>query len=175
MECSDLSGLNPLIRRAGAADADVLQSLIDDVYRDATWLPPGVSRVRRLSEVTAGEQVWVAVERLVVDHITGGSASMDSASGDSPTEGVDERIVGMLSIYEPEAFIHHLYVAAESRSGGIGSCLLNAAETWLPYPWRLKCVTANTRALAFYARQGWLKEAEGDGEEGPYVQLIKSS
>ena len=157
-----------------------MQSLIDDVYRDATWLPPGVSRVRHLSEVTAGEQVWVAVERLVLGHITGGSASMDSASGDSasgdsPTEGVHERIVGMLSVYVPEAFIHHLYVAAESRSGGVGRRLLNAAETWLPYPWRLKCVTANTRALAFYARQGWVKEAEGDGEDGPYVQLIKSS
>jgi len=58
----------------------------------------------------------------------------------------------MLSVYAAECFIHHLCVAADRRSRGVGAQLLNSLITLLPYPWRLKCVAANTRALLFYEK-----------------------
>ena len=51
---------------------------------------------------------------------------------------------------------------SDRRSRGVGAQRLNSLITLLPYPWRLKCVAANTRALLFYERQGWTKEGEGD-------------
>ena len=83
------------------------------------------------------------------------------------------RIIGMVSVYEADAFIHHLYVAASTHRQGVGTAMLDSLKPWLAYPWRLKCVCANTQALAFYAAHGWVVEEEGAGEEGPYFQLVR--
>ena len=131
-----------------AADTLALQRLIDEVYRNANWLPASANRSLDITLVTKGERTMVAVNRA-------------------------GRIIGLLSVYEADAFIHHLYVAASTHRQGVGAALLGSLKPWLAYPWRLKCVCANTPALAFYAARGWVVEDEGEGEEGPYVQLIK--
>ena len=136
------------IRPAMAADTRALQGLIDEVYRNATWLPAAANRSLDFEEVTKGERITVAENRA-------------------------GRIVGFVSIYEVDAFIHHLYVAASTHRQGVGGALLESLKPWLAYPWRLKCICANTPALAFYAAHGWVVEEKGNGEEGPYFQLIK--
>ncbi len=136
------------IRPAMAADTLALQRLIDEVYRNANWLPASANRELDITLVTKGERTMVAVNRA-------------------------GRIIGLLSVYEADAFIHHLYVAASTHRQGVGAALLDSLKPWLAYPWRLKCVCANTPALEFYATRGWVVEEEGEGEEGPYVQLIK--
>ena len=131
-----------------AADTLALQRLIDEVYRNANWLPASANRALDITLLTKGERITVAVNRA-------------------------GRVIGLVSAYEADAFIHHLYVAASTHRQGVGAALLGSLKPWLAYPWRLKCVCANTPALAFYAARGWVVEDEGEGEEGPYVQLIK--
>jgi ribosomal protein S18 acetylase RimI-like enzyme len=87
--------------------------------------------------------------------------------------GSDDKPLGFLSVWEPDRFIHHLYVRGEARDRGIGRALLRSLRTRLPVPWKLKCLTANDGALAFYMRQGWRKVSSDVGEEGPYFVLEK--
>ena len=61
----------------------------------------------------------------------------------------------------------------ELRDRGIGKALLGSLSARLPMPWKLKCLTANDAALAFYASQGWSKVSSDIGEEGPYFVLEK--
>lgn len=131
-----------------AADARALQGLIDEVYGNATWLAASANRSLDFTQVTKGERITVAENRA-------------------------GRIVGVVSVYEVDAFIHHLYVAASTHRQGIGGALLESLKPWLACPWRLKCVCANTQALAFYAAHGWVVEEESEGEEGPYFQLVR--
>lgn len=76
-------------------------------------------------------------------------------------------------MWEPDAFIHHLYVRRESQRKGVALMLLKSLETQLPLPWKLKCLRANTGALAFYFSQGWKEVSSGDGDEGPFAVLEK--
>jgi GNAT superfamily N-acetyltransferase len=85
--------------------------------------------------------------------------------------GSDDEPEAFISVWEPDAFIHHLYVRNGSQQKGIGKQLLNTLGARLPRPWRLKCVRANNRALTFYLDQGWIEVSSGVGEDGPYVML----
>jgi len=61
-----------------------------------------------------------------------------------------------------------LHVAAEARDAGVGSALMAAAKAASPIL-RLWVFQANTPALRFYARQGFVETEHGDGsgnEEG---------
>ncbi|MCL1030278.1 GNAT family N-acetyltransferase [Serratia sp. arafor3] len=51
---------------------------------------------------TTGEEIWVAEQ--------------------------DGRLLGFVSIYRAEDFIHHLYVDTQQPPQGVGSALLHAAE-----------------------------------------------
>ena len=79
-----------------------------------------------------------------------------------------------VSVWEPDAFIHHLYVRNGWRQKGIGKQLLNALDTRFPKPWRLKCLRANDKALAFYLRHGWLEISSGESDDGPYALLERT-
>jgi ribosomal protein S18 acetylase RimI-like enzyme len=73
-------------------------------------------------------------------------------------------ILGVLSLYEPSAFIHSLYV--EDRGRGIGKALLDHIAPLVDKPLTLKVQAANKRALAFYQREGF--EAIDEGSDPPY-------
>lgn len=88
--------------------------------------------------------------------------------------GMDDGPVGFASAWEPEAFIHHLYVRGGSRQRGVGRLLLTALRARLPMPWRLKCLRANAGALAFYVGQGWREISSGVGEDGPFALLERT-
>jgi len=122
------------------------------IYRqcraEATWLP-AAGMEPDFARDTEGEVLLVAV-------------------------GIDDQPEGFVSVWEPEAFIHHLYVRSGSRKKGIGTQLLESLRSRLRKPWKLKCVRANDAALAFYLRQGWLEISSGVGEDGPYAVLEKA-
>ena len=88
--------------------------------------------------------------------------------------GSNDEPEGFVSVWEPDAFIHHLYVRSRSRKRGIAKQLLNSLGTRLSKPWRLKCVRANDVALAFYLDHGWMEVSAGVGEDGPYAVLEKA-
>lgn len=43
--------------------------------------------------------------------------------------------------------------------------------TWLPPPYRVKCVSKNRGALTFYHKHGWIEIERGTGEDGDYLLL----
>ncbi|MBK6980686.1 MAG: GNAT family N-acetyltransferase [Betaproteobacteria bacterium] len=125
-----------------------LEAIYRDSRTEATWLPSEARDESDFARDTKGEVLHVAV-------------------------GKDDEPVGFVSVWEPDAFIHHLYVRSGSRQRGIGKVLLNTLRARLPMPWRLKCLRANDGALAFYFSQGWREVSSGVGEDGPFAVLEK--
>lgn len=84
-------------------------------------------------------------------------------------------VVGFLSLWVADSFIHHLYVAPHAHSLGIGTALLAHAERLVgPASLCLKCQRANTRALAFYGARGFRETTDtGRDEFGHWVRLLK--
>jgi RimJ/RimL family protein N-acetyltransferase len=133
------------IRRAVDSDRSALEALYLECRRDARWLPDWRSRAT-FAEVSRGETEYVAV----------GSAG---------------ELQGMVSVWEDDPFVHHLYVREAFRRGGVAGALLDRLVGMLAFPWRLKCMRANGEALDFYAKRGWKRIGEGTGNEGEYVEL----
>lgn len=82
-------------------------------------------------------------------------------------------IAGFVSIWMPDAFVHHLYVDPSYQRQGIGAALLaNAARIADGMELSLKCQTENENALHFYQTLGFVEAGEqGDGEFGRWVRL----
>jgi GNAT superfamily N-acetyltransferase len=136
------------VRLLDNGDTQAIEAIYRDCRTEAIWLPPAARDNSDSARDTAGEKLLVAV-----------------TSDDLP--------LGFLSVWEPDRFIHHLYVHSEMRNRGVGKALLESLGAQVPAPWTLKCLTANDRALAFYTSQGWKKISSGVGDEGPYVVLEK--
>jgi len=137
------------VRPFAEPDREAVEAIYRECRAEAAWLPPDARADSDLARDTAGEILFVAV-------------------------GSDDNPLGFVSIWEPDRFIHHLYVRSELRDRGIGKALLGSLRSRLPLPWKLKCLTANDAALAFYRSQGWIKVSSDAGEEGPYFVLEKS-
>jgi len=119
------------IRRANAGDIPALISLFYRARVEAFhWRPRESFDPSDFLKETAGETIEVALDR----------------------EGT---VLGFIAIWEPERFVHHLFVDPDHQRRGVGSLLLAGVRAWLPQPHRLKCVTANHSAYAFYIRHGW--------------------
>jgi ribosomal protein S18 acetylase RimI-like enzyme len=87
---------------------------------------------------------------------------------------VDGQIVGFASLWEDEAFLHHLYVDPRYHRRGIGSALLQDIDPRGTRALSLKCQTENAAALGFYSRHGFIEgKGRGEDEFGPWVRLIR--
>jgi GNAT superfamily N-acetyltransferase len=90
-------------------------------------LDTGAYKLSDFEHDTEGEAIWVAVE--------------------------SDEVLGFVSIWEPDCFVHHLFVSPEVLKRGIGSKLLNFVKQRYANL-SLKCLTQNTHAVAFYLSQG---------------------
>lgn len=83
------------------------------------------------------------------------------------------KIIGFISLWEKESppFIHHLFIASEHQRRGVGKLLIESLLSWLPRPYRLKCLARNQGALAFYRKNQWIEIDRGLSEEGVYLLL----
>ena len=90
---------------------------------------------------------------------------------------VDERILGYISIWTPDWFIHHLYVDPLAHGTGIGTALLSHSERLTnSHQLSLKCQLANTEALEFYKARGFVEASEtGVDEYGDWIRLVKTT
>ena len=117
-------------------------------------------------QIRKDEFYWTDLEQLSVsdfDHsIEGERIIVAEAQG---------RIAGFLSVWEPDKFIHNLFVAKEFRRAGVGRALIRMALSEYGTPLTLKCVAKNETALRFYAKNGWQVEQEDSGKEGAYYLL----
>ena len=95
---------------------------------------------------TEGEKIWVAEEL--------------------------GQIVGFISVWEPENYIHHLFVLPKFANQGHGSSLLSICMKNIGRPAKLKCVSRNKNALEFYRRKGWETISTDIDSNGEY-QLMQ--
>ncbi len=97
---------------------------------------------------TEGEQIWMAV------------------SG--------EKVLGFVSVWEAESFIHHLYICPKTLRFGAGSALLNTCKQHYSVL-TLKCLTANENAIGFYRSQGIvISSTEGEGLERYHLMTYQA-
>lgn len=134
------------IRTAEAGDEVAIQALFAHTLLSARWLPDSAKDDVDFKRNSGGETVWVCVDG-------------------------QGRLLGMVSVYAPGKFIHHLYVAPGQARRGVGRALLDSLDTWLPRPWYLKCVERNIEARAFYKACGWIETETNLGSQGRYVVL----
>lgn len=95
---------------------------------------------------------------------------------DADTEGewilvaeAGQRVIGFISVWVHENFIHHLYIDSQFQRKGVGTSLLNAVKDKLTFPLQLKCLQNNQQAVSFYSRCGWKAKSEGISAEGFYT------
>ena len=81
---------------------------------------------------------------------------------------IDGAIAGFVSVWEPDLFIHNLFVLKAYRRTGLGAVLLAEANRKYGGPLSLKCMKENKNALAFYEKNGWQIRESGMCEEGEY-------
>lgn len=81
----------------------------------------------------------------------------------------DGTLSGLATVYEPEAFLHFLFVEKTARGQGVGQALVKYLQEQYEAPLTLKCLKENQPALEFYRKTGWTEVAEGSGNEGAYV------
>ncbi|GGY21533.1 GNAT family N-acetyltransferase [Paludibacterium paludis] len=79
--------------------------------------------------------------------------------------------VGFASVWEPDSFLHHLYILPAHQGRGIGKALVERCAALCRDTMTLKCLSANHKALAFYASQGWTFEEKGHDTDGEYHVL----
>ncbi|WP_338874336.1 GNAT family N-acetyltransferase [Spirosoma sp. SC4-14] len=80
--------------------------------------------------------------------------------------------IGFVSWWEPDNFIHNLYVDAGYYRQGIGKSLLEHCLTKIGRPAALKCLQQNTPALLFYQSQGWRVHSAGQSDDGNYFLML---
>lgn len=138
-----------IIRKALLSDTEKLARVFLDSRRHTFyWQDPEQFQLEDFEKQTEGEVVVLA-------------------------ENEEGTVLGFISVWEHELppFIHHLYIAQDHQRKGIGRLLIQDLISWLPLPYRLKCLTRNKNALAFYKKTGWIEVEVGFSEGEEYLLL----
>jgi len=96
-----------------------------------TWRPPGYFQADDFKHFAEEEEVWLAL------------------AGDA--------LVGILSLFRADNFIHCLYVDPDAQRLGVGRALVAHVRREVGKPLTLKLDTPNRNAIAFYERTGWVR------------------
>ncbi|WP_409527055.1 N-acetyltransferase family protein [Rhizobium sp. P32RR-XVIII] len=135
------------VRHSRASDSELLGDIYLSVRKQTfTWVDPGSFRREDFLAHSQGEMVWVAEAR-------------------------DGEIAGFMTLWAEDDFIHMLYIRKEWQGRGVGTALLEALPEWPRRKYRLKCLTNNRNAKAFYARHGFVVTGNGTSAEGDYEEL----
>lgn len=128
-------------------DRGALQKIYFESRRKAFhWMDCSLFKENDFNRDTDGERIWVAT--------------------------VKNNPVGFISAWEPENFIHNLFVHPSSIGMGVGSALLEVCLKKIRRPASLKCLENNVSARDFYLSKGWKIVSNGNGSEGKY-QLMQ--
>ncbi len=84
------------------------------------------------------------------------------------------QVVGYIAFFEPEWFVHHLFIDPKAQGARVGTALLGyVANLAGAEPLSLKCQLDNRKALAFYAAFGFAETDErGVNEYGDWITLM---
>jgi len=75
---------------------------------------------------------------------------------------------GFAAVLPNDNFLHSLFVDPEWQGKGVGRLLLQAVQNDFTSTGALKCMKANTLAVAFYQHHGWEVVSDGESEHGEY-------
>jgi GNAT superfamily N-acetyltransferase len=139
-------GKSVQILPASAQDQKAIHAIYTQVrLAQFPWIDPLTILPEDFSRDSEGEEVHVAIE--------------------------NDTVVGFVSVWSPESFIHHLFVARDFQQRGVGTQLLHFACQHHPAPLRLKCIKQNEAAVHFYQQNRWTIVDEGVSEDGPYFLM----
>jgi len=134
-----------VVRPLQPADVAACALLFERVQRDTFRRDdPALYAREHFRRDTAGEEVWVA------------------AAG--------RELAGVISVWRPQPFVHHLLVERAWRRRGIGSALLREALAGMRRPVDLKCRLDNLTAQRFYRRLGWIEVEREQRCATPYIR-----
>jgi len=134
------------IRRFEETDRLILQKLYLEVRVSTfNWLDTSKFNLCDFDSSTLDENIWVAIYK--------------------------NKIVGFVSVYQPDNFIHNLYVDDSMKNKGIGTLLLEEVLKNTTRPVSLKCISKNTKALSFYLAKGWKTVFEDEDKHGKYCLM----
>jgi len=134
------------IRRFEETDRLILQKLYLEVRVSTfNWLDTSKFTLCDFDSSTLDENIWVAIYK--------------------------NKIVGFVSVYQPDNFIHNLYVDVRMKNKGIGTLLLEEVLKNTARPVSLKCISKNTKALSFYLSKGWKTVFEDEDKHGKYCLM----
>jgi len=134
------------VRSAASGDEPALRELFLRSRRDTfAWQPADSFQLADFDAQTQGERLWVA---------------QDGA-----------QTAGFISLWEPENFIHHMYVDRRWHRRGVGRALLAALPSWPHTRFTLKCLRRNEAALAFYGACGFAEVGAGTSQGGAYLLM----
>lgn len=137
------------IREFRETDTHSLRQVYFDTRQHAfSWENDGSITLGDFDKNTEGEKIWVYE--------------------------LSNKVIGFVSVWEPEDFIHHLFVLPEYSRHGYGSQLLETCMANIGRPASLKCVSQNKNALAFYQSKGWLTISTGISSDIEY-QLMQTN
>lgn len=138
-----------MIRPANTEDTKALEMLFM-LTRQHTFANrnPGEFKIGDYQKSTAEDEVWVAE--------------------------VNGIIVGFVSIYVADNFIHNLFVLPAFHARGFGVQLLQMAENHLLRPMTLKIAMDNLAACGFYEKYGWYEYSVHSDEPEPYLLYRKN-
>jgi len=140
---------NILVLEAKQSDYEKLREIFFTVRRHTFhWIEPEALKLSDFDESTKDELILVAV--------------------------INNEIVGFVSIWVPDKFIHNLFILQDFQGKGAGTALVNEAVKRVGLPLTLKCVKSNMKALTYYKSHNWNIEKEEMGNEGLYY-LMKYS
>jgi GNAT superfamily N-acetyltransferase len=94
-----------------------------------SWRPEGHFQVDDFRHFAEEEEVWLAL--------------------------MGEGLVGILSIFRPENFVHCLYVDPDAQRLGVGRALIEHVRRVVGAPLMLKLDLPNRNAIRFYEATGW--------------------
>lgn len=93
------------------------------------WRPPHHFRAEDFRMFALDEEVWLAL--------------------------MGDALVGILSIFRPERFVHCLYVDPDAQGLGVGRALVDHVRRAAGASLTLKLDVPNRKAIAFYEATGW--------------------
>jgi GNAT superfamily N-acetyltransferase len=139
-----------VIREFAEADRRSLRTLFVASRNAAfAWVPAGTHKDEDFDVATKGELILVAVHH--------------------------RDIVGFVSIWGPDNFLHLLFVHPLFWRRGVGKTLLMSCDKYCSGTPTLKCLKANDSARQFYLSQGWSVRHEADGPDGRYLLMARES
>ena len=97
---------------------------------------------------TGGEEIWVAQ--------------------------ADCQVIGFVTLWRPDPFVHYLLVHPDWRGGGVGVQLLDTLLATVDQSVDLKCRSDNTGARRFYLRNNWFETGSGYQDGVTYIRFQKA-